>query len=173
METNLLPDKLYSDVTVRGNPPSAGQISVGASAHLCRIPTAGNSVKLIDRVNGSATRLPRQCDLSVETHLLPDKLYFDVTCPWEPAFCRTSCIFESLVRGNPPPAGQISVGASAHLCRIPTAGKSEKLIDRVNGSATRLPRQCDLSVETRLLPDKVVFDTLVRGNPPPAGQSCI
>ena len=43
---------------VRGNPPSAGQISVGASAHLSRIPTAGNGVKLIDRVNGSATRLP-------------------------------------------------------------------------------------------------------------------
>ena len=65
---------------VRGIPSSAGQISVVASAHLCRIPTAGNGVKLIDRVNGSATRLPRQCDLSVEPRLLPDKLYSDVTC---------------------------------------------------------------------------------------------
>ena len=76
---------------VRGNPPSAGQISVGAPAHLCRFPTAGNGVKLIDRVNGSATRLPRQCDLSVEPRLLPDKLYFDVTCPWNLAFYRTKC----------------------------------------------------------------------------------
>lgn len=63
------------ELLVRGNPPSAGQISVGASAHLCRIPTAGNIVKLIDRINGSATRLPRQCDLSVEPRLLPDKMF--------------------------------------------------------------------------------------------------
>ncbi len=61
------------ELLVRGIPPSAGQISVGASAHLRRLPTAGNIVKHIDHVNGSATRLPRQCDLSVETHLLPDK----------------------------------------------------------------------------------------------------
>ena len=124
---------------VRGNPPSAGQISVGASAHLCRIPTAGNIVKHIDRVNGSATRLPRQCDLSVESRLLPDKVVFDVTCPWEPTSCRTSCILMWLVRGTLPSAGQISVGDPAHLRRLPTAGNSEKLIDRVNGSATRLP----------------------------------
>ena len=129
--------KLYLMSLVRGNPPSAGQISVGDPAHLRRLPTAGNGVKLIDRVNGSATRLPRQCDLSVESRLLPDKLYF-----------------ESLVRGTLPFTGQISVGASAHLRRLQTAGNIVKHIDRVNGSATRLPRQCDLSVETRLLPDK-------------------
>ena len=35
--------------------------------------------------------LPRQCDLSVETHLLPDKVVFDVTCPWNPTFYRTKC----------------------------------------------------------------------------------
>ena len=46
------------ELLVRGNPPSSGQISVGTPAHLRRLPTAGNSVKLIDRVNGSATRLP-------------------------------------------------------------------------------------------------------------------
>ena len=83
--------KLYLMSLVRGNPPSAGQISVDDPAHLRRLPTAGNSVKLIDRVNGSATRLPRQCDLSVETHLLPDKVVFDVTCPWNPTFYRTKC----------------------------------------------------------------------------------
>ena len=81
-----------------------------------------------------------------------------VICPWNPAFCRTSCILMSLVRGNPPPAGQISVGDPAHLCRIPTAGNSEKLIDRVYGSTTRLPRQCDLSVKPHLLPDKLYSD---------------
>ena len=59
---------------IRGNPPSAGQISVGAPVHIRRLPTAGNIVKHIDRVNGSATRLPRQCDSSVETRLSPDKL---------------------------------------------------------------------------------------------------
>lgn len=62
------------ELLVRETLPSAGQISVGAPAHLRRLPTAGNSVKLIDRVNGSATRLPWQCDSSVETRLFPDKL---------------------------------------------------------------------------------------------------
>ena len=140
VESRLLPDKLYFESLVRGTLPFTGQISVGASAHLRRLPTAGNGVKLIDRVNGSATRLPRQCDLSVESRLLPDKLYF-----------------ESLVRGTLPFTGQISVGASAHLRGLTTAGNSLKLIDRVNGSVTRLPRQCDLSVETRLLPDKLLI----------------
>lgn len=63
------------ELLVRGIPPSSGQISVGTPAYLRRLPTAGNSVKLIDRVNSSATRLPRQCDLSVEPYLLPDKMF--------------------------------------------------------------------------------------------------
>lgn len=45
------------ELLVRAPLPSTGQISVGASAHLRRLPTAGNSVKLIDHVNGSAARL--------------------------------------------------------------------------------------------------------------------
>ena len=97
--------------------------------------------------------------------MLPDKLYFDVICPWNPAFCRTKLYLMSLVRGNPPSAGQISVDTPAYLRRLPTAGNSEKLIDRVNGSATRLPRQCDLSVESRLLPDKLYFDVTCPWNP--------
>jgi len=44
---------------IRENPPSAGQISVVAPAHLRKLPTAGNSVEQYKyRVNGSATRLP-------------------------------------------------------------------------------------------------------------------
>ena len=39
-----------------------------------------------------------------------------------PPFSGQVIDFELLVRGIPPSAGQISVGASAHLCRIPTAG---------------------------------------------------
>ena len=107
---------------VRGNPPSAGQISVDDPAHLRRLPTAGNSEKLIDSVYGSATRSSRLCSLSVETRLSPEVIDFEL-----------------LVRGNPPSAGQISVGTPAHLRRLPTAGNSVKLIDHVNGSATRLP----------------------------------
>ena len=56
-----------------------------------------------------------------------------------PPFSGQVIDFELLVRGTPPPAGQISVGTPAHLRRLPTAGNSVKLIDHVNGSATRLP----------------------------------
>lgn len=45
-----------------------------------------------------------------------------------PPFSGQVIDFELLVRGIPPSAGQISVGASAHLCRIPTAGMAWNLL---------------------------------------------
>ena len=74
-----------------------------------------------------------------------------------PPFSGQVIDFELLVRGTLPFTGQISVGAPVHISRLPTAGNIVKHIDRVNGSVTRLPRQCDLSVEPRLLPDKLLI----------------